>query len=44
VALILLLAMVGAMVITLDSNYHNIQYKKINNYNNTKQMKNRISF
>jgi NADH-quinone oxidoreductase subunit J len=44
IALILLLAMIGAMVLTLDSNYHTIHYKKINNYNNTKQLKNRITF
>lgn len=44
VALILLLAMLGSMVLTLDNNYHNVQYKKIKNYYSTKELKNRITF
>lgn len=44
VGLILLLAMMGSMVLTVDSKYHNTQYKKVKNFYNTKEMKNRISF
>lgn len=44
VGLILLLAMIGSMVLTVDNNYHIIQYKKINNYYNTKELKSRITF
>ena len=42
--LLLLLAMIGSMVLTVDSNYHNIKYKKVNNYMYTRELKNRISF
>ena len=44
VGCILLLAMIGSMVLTVDNNYHNIQYKKIRNYYNTRELKNRITF
>jgi len=42
--LLLLLAMIGSMVLTVDSNYHYIKYKKVNNYMYTRELKNRISF
>ena len=42
--LLLLLAMIGSMVLTVDSNYHNIKYKKVKNYMYTRELKNRISF
>ena len=44
VGLILLFAMIGSIVLTVDSNYHNVQYKKVNNYYSTREMKNRITF
>lgn len=44
VGLLLLLAMIGSMVLTIDNNYHEVQYKKINNYYHTKELKSRISF
>ena len=44
VGLILLLAMIGSMVLTIDNNYHNVQYKRIKNYYNTRELKNRITF
>ena len=36
--------MMGSMVLTVDSNYHTVQYKKVNNYYSTREMKNRITF
>lgn len=42
--LILLLAMIGSMVLTVDFNYHIVQYKKVKNYNNVRELKSRISF
>lgn len=42
--LLLLLAMIGSMVLTVDSNYHNVKYKKVKNYMYTRELKNRISF
>jgi NADH-quinone oxidoreductase subunit J len=42
--LILLLAMIGSIVLTIDTNYHNVKYKKVNAYNNLKEVKGRISF
>lgn len=44
IGLILLLAMIGSMVLTVDSKYHNVKYKKVNHYYNTREMKNRITF
>jgi len=44
VGLILLLAMIGSMVLTVDFNYHNTQRKEIINYYKTKHLKKRISF
>ena len=42
--LILLLAMIGSIVLTIDINYHNVKYKKIKAYNTTREIKTRISF
>lgn len=42
--LILLLAMVGSIVLTVDTNYHNTKYKKVKAFNTTRDIKSRISF
>lgn len=42
--LILLLAMLGSILLTLDKTYHNINYKKISILSSTRDRKNRISF
>lgn len=43
-ALILLLAMVGSMVLTIDIHYHNVETKKSQVYNSTRFLKNHITF
>ena len=42
--LILLLAMLGSIVLTVDTNYHNTKYKKVKAFNTTRDIKSRISF
>jgi NADH-quinone oxidoreductase subunit J len=44
VGLILLLAMIGSIILTIDIQYHNVKNKKIKYYNNTRLLKTRISF
>jgi NADH-quinone oxidoreductase subunit J len=44
VGLILLLAMIGSIILTIDIQYHNVKNKKIKYYNNTRILKSRISF
>jgi hypothetical protein len=42
--LILLVAMIGSILLTVDLSYHNISIKKTNALINTKERKNRVSF
>lgn len=42
--LILLLAMVGSMMLTIDIYYHNVEIKKVQTYNSTRFLKNHITF
>ncbi len=42
--LILLLAMVGSMVLTIDIHYHNVEVKKVQIYSSTRFLKNHITF
>lgn len=42
--LILLLAMIGSMVLTIDIHYHNVEVKKVQTYSSTRFLKNHITF
>lgn len=42
--LVLLLAMVGSMVLTIDIHYHNVETRKVQIYSSTRFLKNHITF
>ena len=42
--LILLLAMIGSMILTIDTHYHNVAVKKVQTYSSTRFLKNHITF